>query len=392
MKKSYSLPLSTDELLAEARRITGIDIVDNEVVEPLTVLVTSINNESQLHEAGAIAKQNKLLRLLSNRLRMLRDFTAHPEIADEKIENPVFILGMARSGTTKTHRVLSATGDFNFMPLWQVQYPALFTGDRDESPQARVDATDEYCRWLDETAPEIKLGHSFKTHAAEEDSLLTEQCFVAPSFFAYSEVQSYMEWFAGLGSDGMKTNFKFLRDVMKYLQWQGLATASKPWLLKAPIYYGFEPELLSVFPDAHILMTHRTPLSTVPSICKLLDNFHLPYSNLKPDPQALKTGIADLLKLHLHNRETHPTLNILDILFEDAVKDMETVAEKIYAHAGLAFSEESRLGIRNWGANNPIHKEGKFEYSLEEYGLSADNIEQETAGYIALIESLKSQH
>ena len=171
MTKSYSLPLSTDELLAEARRITGIDIVDNEVVEPLTVLVTSINNESQLHEAGAIAKQNKLLRLLSNRLRMLRDFTAHPEIADEKIENPVFILGMARSGTTKTHRVLSATGDFNFMPLWQVQYPALFTGDRDESPQARVDATDEYCRWLDETAPEIKLGHSFKTHAAEEDLL-----------------------------------------------------------------------------------------------------------------------------------------------------------------------------------------------------------------------------
>src|SRR5690606_31088927 len=162
MTNCYKIPLSVDALLAKAREITGVNIIDDEVVEPLTIFVNSLNTDSCLHETGVIAKQNKILRLLSNRLRMLRDYAAHPEIDDEKIENPIFILGMARSGTTKTHRVLAATGDFNYMPFWMVQYPSLFTGDRSESPQARIDAADAYCRWLDETAPESKLGHSFE--------------------------------------------------------------------------------------------------------------------------------------------------------------------------------------------------------------------------------------
>ena len=385
MAKGYPIPLSVNELLAKAREITGVDIINDEVVEPLTMLVNSLNNEAQLHETGVIAKQNKLLRLLSNRLRMLRDYAAHPEIADEKIENPVFIFGMARSGTTKTHRVLASTGDFNYMPFWQVQYPSLFTGDRSESPQARIDAADEYCRWLDETAPESKLGHSFETFEAEEDSLLWEQCFIAPSFLGYAEVPSYIEWFA---QQGMMPVFKMLEKSLKYLQWQGLATASKPWLLKAPTYYGFEPELLSVFPDAHIVMTHRSPLSTVPSLCKLVNQFHIPFDDARVNSQSLQTDLAATLDLHLSNRETTPNLNILDFRFEDAVNNMEAVAEKVYAHAGLTLSDESREKIQNWGANNPIHKKGKFEYSLEEFGLTEEGIKRDMAGYIAFIDAL----
>lgn len=388
MTNRYTIPLNVDQLLAKAREITGIDIIDTAVVEPLTVLLESLNTESRLHEAGAIAKQNKLLRLLSNRLRMMRDYAAHPEIAEEKVETPVFVLGMARSGTTKTHRVLSSTGDFNYMPFWQVQYPALFTGDRDESTQPRIDAADQYCRWLDEVAPDSKLGHSFETFAAEEDSLLTEQCFVAPSFFAYSEVPGYMAWFAGLGEQGMVANFECLRDVLKYLQWQGLASADKPWVLKAPTYYGAESALLKVFPDAKIVMTHRTPLSTVPSICKLLHYFHQPFDDARLDPQLLQGALAAQLDQHLRNRETLADLDILDFRFENVVKSTESVIERIYQHAGLTFSDQARQKVRAWDSGNPIHKKGKFTYALEEFGLTEAGIRESMAGYIAFIDSL----
>ena len=388
MPACYTIPLNVEQLLAKAREITGITLVDTEVVEPLTILLDSINTESCLHEAGAIAKQDKLLRLLCNRLRMMRDYAAHPEIADEKIEAPVFILGMARSGTTKTHRVISATGDFNYMPFWMVQYPSLLTGDRSESPQARIDAADQYCNWLDDVAPEIRPCHSFETHAAEEDSLLTEQCFIAPSFLGYSEVPSYMKWMV---QQGMSAVFRMLRDTLKYLQWQGLASGNKRWLLKAPSYYGGEADLLSVFPDAKIVMTHRSPLSTVPSLCKLVNLFHLPFGQAQVEPLALHADLAAGLNAHMDNRENLPNLEFLDFLFEDAVSDMEGVAEQIYAYAGVSFSEQSRQKIRNWDTDNPIHKKGKFVYSLEEFGLTEVMIERDMARYIAFIEQLKNK-
>lgn len=391
MTSHYPIPMSLDELLAEARRLTGIDRDDNAVREPLEILLRDLNGPSCLHQHGAIAKQNKLLRLLCNRLRMQRDFAAHPEIAEQEVRAPVFVLGMARSGTTKTQRVLAATGDFNYMPFWQVQYPALFSGDPNESTQPRIDAADAYCRWLDETVPESKTGHDFATFAAEEDSLLTEQCFVAPSFFAYSEVPEYMTWFAGLGSQGMITNFEFLKDVLKYLQWQGLASADKPWVLKAPTYYGFEPELLSVFPDAKLVMTHRTPLATVPSICKLLKYFHMPFGDAFVDPVGLQSALAGQLNLHLANRQRITDLPILDYPFEAMVKNSTAIAEAIYQFCGMPFTEATRNRIAAWDGENPAHAKGKFVYSLEEFGLSQAGIETEMAGYVAFLAELRAR-
>src|SRR5271170_6397830 len=169
MKKGSPIPMSVDSLLAKARVISGVDLIDTEVLEPLSILHRSLCEESDLHAAGSIAKENKLLRLLANRLRMRRDFERHPEIAAEKIENPLFIIGMARSGTTKTHKVLSMSGDFNWLPFWQTYNPALLSGSRSELPEARIADADAYCRWFDASSPETKLGHPFLALEPEED-------------------------------------------------------------------------------------------------------------------------------------------------------------------------------------------------------------------------------
>lgn len=65
------------------------------------------------------AMESRLLRLLCNRLRMLRDFRAYPEIDDETIVPPLILSGGARTGSTKLHKLLAATGDFNYMTFWQ---------------------------------------------------------------------------------------------------------------------------------------------------------------------------------------------------------------------------------------------------------------------------------
>jgi hypothetical protein len=373
--------LSPDALMARAREITGVDLIDEAVIEPLIVLHRSINEEGGLHARGVIAKQNKLLRLLCNRLRMLRDFKKHPEIAEQRIERPLFVIGAGRSGTTKTQKMLSATGDFNFLPFWQAFNQSSFSGVPNESTDERIRESDNYCRWFDIESPDTKCGHSFETHEPEEDTVLTEACFAAPSFIGYSECTSYMTW---LAQQNPTVLFEFLRDVIKYLQWQGLASADRRWLLKAPTYYGFESVILSVFPDADFVMTHRSPLQTVPSSCKLITEFRKPFSTAPVDTESLCVGFAMMIDLHLANRKNLPDFRLLDVHFDDVSRDWDRVVEKIYAHIGLPLRDEARQRMADWSRDYPQHRYGPFRYSLAEFGLSEERIRRDMAGYFDL--------
>jgi hypothetical protein len=385
MTRAFRIPFGMDELLAESRRIANVALDDPDVHAPLQVLLDSLNEEGGLHESGAVAKQHKLLRLLANRLRMQRDFAAHPEIADEEIRAPLMVVGMARSGTTKLQKSLATSGDFNWLPFWQTYNPALFSGDRNESTGARVRAAELYCEWFDRESPGTKLGHSFEAHEPEEDTTLTEGSFVAVSFMGYAEVPSYVAWLAG---QDMGTHLRFLRDTLKYLQWQGLADRSKRWLLKAPTYYGIEPDLAKVFPGARIVMTHRSPLDTVPSSCKLIQEFHRPFSAKRPDPLLMLAGFRTMMERHVANRAGLSGLHILDVHFDDLNRSVEEAVRRIYTWIDLPLGERAMRAIREWERRNPRHGRGRFEYSLEEFGLTQRQISGELAVYIDLMDRL----
>ena len=382
MPSQYATVAAPEALLAEARGRTGIDIVDRDALLPLSMLVRSLNSESQLHPAGAAAMQSRLLRILSNRLRMQRDFVAHPEIANEKIHAPVFICGMARTGSTKTQKLLAASGDFNWLPYWQVMNPSLCTGDRNESPRPRIDDIDTFARWFDAASPESAAGHAFETHEPEEESFILEHSLRSATLLGWAPLNGYLEW---LFTQDMTAQFVHLRDTLKYLQWQGLATGAKRWVLKCPLYSGQEPLLLQVFPDAHLVMTHRHPLVTMPSSLRLLECFHAPYTAARPDPEYFIAGQAGAINAHLQIRAALPTRTFLDVAFRELVDDVGAVAQRIYDFSGLSLSAAARQRLIAWNDANPQHKRGKHSYSLATYGLTEKKIEELFAGYIAFL-------
>lgn len=382
---THRIELSVDQLMARSRKIAGVDIVDDEIVEPLTILRRSVNEEAQLDEQGIQAYQDKLLRLLANRLRMKRDFLRHPEIADQPIKGPLVVMGVARSGTTKLQKVLAASGDFNWLPFWQNFNWASFTGLPNEPTEARIAEADAFCRWYDTRSPETKLGHSFEALEAEEESVLSEGCFVTPTFIGFAELPSFAQW---LGGQPPGISFRFLRDVLKYLQWQGLASPDKPWLLKSPNYNGLELEILTVFPEARLLMPHRSPLKTLTSMCKLVRCFRKAFGPLEPDlPLIVEYNILNM-EAHLANRRAHPDLPLLDVRFEDIIGSLPATIERIYADAGMTLSEAAVGKMLSWNAENGMHKLGEFRYSLEELGLEESVIRAKMSGYFELLDAL----
>ena len=140
--------MTAQQLLERARDIVGIDIMDHEAVEPLEILVQSFNEQSQLHEVGARRIEAKLLRILGNRLRMIRDFAAHPEIAEQPIVAPIFVAGSMRTGSTKVQRMFTASGDFNWLPLWKTLNPSSYTGVPGEDATARIRDAEAYVEEL----------------------------------------------------------------------------------------------------------------------------------------------------------------------------------------------------------------------------------------------------
>jgi hypothetical protein len=382
---AHPIALSVDELMARARDVSGVDLPDDEVVEPLTVLHRAYGEEAQLDAEGAQAMTRNLVRLLANRLRMKRDLLAHPEIREQPIKGPLVVMGVARSGTTKLQKVLAASDDFNFLPYWMNFSWASRTGVPNERLDDRVAEADAHCRWYDARSPETKLGHSFETMEPEEEAVLSEGCFVTPTFLGYADIPSYAQW---LAAQPPSIWFEFLRDSLQYLQWQGLASADRPWLLKSPNYNGMELEILRIFPGARLIMAHRSPLKTLTSMCKLVQCFRRAYSQLEPDLQLIVEHNYHNMDTHIANRAAHAGLPHVDVRFEDIVGNLPGVLERIYADAGLALSRASLDRMLAWDRENAMHKHGEFKYSLEELGLDEGVIRERMAGYFAFLDQL----
>src|SRR5438874_13121452 len=89
------------DLIETAQRRSGLDdFGPGDFFEPLSRLLESCQREARLNLIGKIALRSDLTRMLSNRLFLERDRNLYPEIQTQRIDAPLFIVGLPRSGTT----------------------------------------------------------------------------------------------------------------------------------------------------------------------------------------------------------------------------------------------------------------------------------------------------
>ena len=102
------IALREDALCEAAERATGLsDFGDASFREPLRVLLASLERDAGLSPFGRIATQRLLVQLLANRLLVEDTIRRHPEILAQRIERPIVIAGLPRTGTTHLHNLIS---------------------------------------------------------------------------------------------------------------------------------------------------------------------------------------------------------------------------------------------------------------------------------------------
>src|SRR5271169_5236439 len=220
-------PLSADELIARARRQTGlVDFDCTTFQEPLQNLLRACREEAELSLFGRFATRWDAVRFLSNLLRLREEERRAPKILEQRIERPIFIAGLPRSGTTFLHSLL-AQDHANLVPrVWQLIHPYPLDGP---GPDVRPRRVARQLRLFGMLAPEFRRMHPIDASSPQECSEITAHVFASLRFDTTYRVPSYRRW---LDATGHLEAYRFHKRFLQHLQHQaGLAGR---WVLKCP--------------------------------------------------------------------------------------------------------------------------------------------------------------
>ena len=374
------MKINANEILDQAKSETGLsDLGEPLFFEGLNKLIDSINNEASLNEIGIQAQPIRIQGLLSNRLRFEDDLKKFPEILDQEIIAPIVIVGLPRTGSTMTHRLLASDPNHTAMLWWEGRYPALLPGEKRGDIEARMELGKAEVDAVVAASPEALDIHPWDYKGADEEILLLEHNFLSTVPESFMALPSYSEW---IEEQDHTLAYEDLKKFIQYLQWQNPGREKKRWVLKSPHHLGFIDKMISVFPDAKIIQTHRDPIKTVPSFCSMCANLFEPLTT-NFDKVFIGKHWSNKLTRALNHcmniSEQHPD-NFLDLEFLNMIKDPIDEMKKIYEFIGESFGEKTEVAMEAWREENK-HEMGAHKYSLEEYDLTESQINDNFAKY-----------
>jgi hypothetical protein len=363
------LPLEEERLLRAARKQTGLeDFGGEEFREGLRRLVASLNEDAQLNVLGRISARTTLLTSLRNRLQLRDHRKQHPQVADQEVRGPLFILGLPRTGTTVLFNLL-ALDPANRAPLaWEVEMPCPPPREETYRSDPRIEKMEKQFANLSRMAPNLYTIHEFGAELPQECVAITGHEFLSVQFHIIFNVASYQEWL------NRQSAVPALRLHKRFLQHLQSEYARERWVLKTPGHLAVIDDLLEVYPDARIIHAHRNPVDVMPSIASLSYTLRGITTDVL-DPHFVGRQQTELWAGHLERalrareRTRDRAEQFFDVQFEDVAKDPIAVIERSYAHFAIPFHDATRQRMEAYLAANPRGKHGAHRYSLEDFGL-----------------------
>ena len=361
--------LDKEQLKREAMAETGLSAFgDAPMDEGLSQLCDDLNrnlpgDSPQLGVAAGLIRNT-----LMERLKVEDTLARHPEILDEKIERPLFVISLPRTGSTATSQFLSEDPAARSIRRWECNNvtppPDAALGDHDP----RIVKMEAEFEAMYKAQPERRGMLPVDARDPSEHGPLlglTFQNLQLPSLFA---IPAYTRW--AIDSD-LRPAYAYMRKVLQLLQWK---TPAPHWNLKnPPDIFGMDA-LLDQFPDARLLWIHRDPVKSIPSVCSLTGTIRRGWGE-DVDKKALgRMQLAfqsEGARLAMAMDARLPKARIVHAFQRDLVRDTVGTIAQAYDALGLPFTDSYRehLTRRVETRDKPSHA-----YTLEEFGLTRDAI------------------
>jgi hypothetical protein len=195
------------------------------------------------------------------------------------------------------------------------------------------------------------------------------------------------EYTAWLRSRSAAYCYQYLRDLLRYLQWQDGGRRGRPWVLKSPPHLGHIDQIFETFPGATIVHCHRDPATVVASFCSLIDQIRVSRGIEVVDREQLGAYrlhfcVEDWSR-NLELRAACPADQIFDVTYDEIVSDTPGIINRIYASRGMTIREEALSSMAAWEQENPQGRFGLHDYTLESYGLTRQQVNHAFGDYLA---------
>lgn len=361
------LPLDIDSLINAARSNTGLDDFGEDYwTEPLSILCKDLDSVAELTLLGRISARNDLLIWLQNRLLILDLLKREPEIAEQDVKAPMFIVGLPRSGTSILFEVLAQDPEVGVPLMWEgmFPYPPPEAATYDSDPRIET-AHQMFTQWQ-RLVPEFATVHEMGGKIPAECGLLMSSSFISDHVASMQMTDNYGAWHA---TADLRPAYEWHKIVLQVLQWKN---PRQRWLLKAPAHQNYLDLLLETYPDARIVQTHRDPIKCMASATNLMACLYKVRSNREFDAVAFDNILmgaptAQRLEHVMQQRAdgSVPESSICDSHYYNLLEDPIANVEKIYAHFGMSLTAGARDNMRAYLADKPQGKFGKHDYQSD---------------------------
>jgi len=328
-----------------------------------------------LNVIGNIALRSDILRILRNRLFLQRDRQLHPQIGNHEIRSPLFVLGLPRTGTTFLHTLLSVDPE-NRAPLtWEVMEPSPPTK---AEKHRRIRRTSQNLACLEWMAPNFRQLHPVGAHLPQECVSLMSPTFLSDQFDTMYNVPGYREWFL---EQDLQPAYAFHRRFLQHLQER---KKRRRWVLKAPTHMFALPTLLSTYPDALFVQTHRAPIEAITSVSSLITILRRVFSDavdpMKIGEEALHYWSSALNKFLLQRDRLSPE-RVLDVSYLELRRDPIGTVRCVYEYFGWPFCAPAEIRMRDVLAKQPRDLHGFHRYEPAQFGLRPEHEQEFFSNY-----------
>jgi hypothetical protein len=373
--------LEEASVLRAAERATGLDdFGPPSFRDGLRELLRCLEGEARLTLLGRTMARANLVSALATRLRLVDWRRRHPEVAQQEIRRPLFVLGMPRTGTTLLHGLLAQDPAARAPLTWEVATPCPAPETASFASDPRIAAARATERDIEKIAPGFLAIHPVGALLPQECVSLTASEFMSMQWEATYAVPSYQRW---CEAQDHAPAYRWHRAFLQHLQSRH---RGERWVLKTPAHLLTLDALFGEYPDACVVQTHRAPSEVVASLASLECTLRGATTDAL-DPRAQGEEAAALIERMLRAgasaRAAHPEreARFFDLAYPDLVADPFGSVKRIYERFGLPFSAELEARMREFLGANASDKHGVHRYSPAAFGLDPAQLERRYAFY-----------
>ena len=362
-----STDLDPDRLLAAAVHQTGLDDFGDPTFRVGLDTFAAAFAQAGPNDIGRAVAEAQVTSALRNRLLIEDWWARHPELDLERIEAPVFIVGISRSGTTALSHLLACDPGNRSLLGWEasepVPPPQLDTYETD--PRFEAAKADEW-GLLHELNPALAAMHHDPPDMPVECLVVMTQHFVSLSLSLLFPVPGYTRWVQTVDHTPV---YRHHERVLKLLQSGGVRGR---WTLKSPEHALALDALAARYPDARFIVTHRDPVACVASTADMGRAFADTFAAPRPAPEhgelwgdilvAMADGIVDY-------RDRNGDDRFIDVAYSDLRADPVGTVHSIYEALGEDLSPPADEAVRAHAAVAVQHRHGRHEYLADDVGI-----------------------